>query len=379
MSFPHTGCIKRTDQSFRNREQKEHHKERSVIENISGIDMIADFPTSDPLHLLHLGVMKKCLLRWVEGTKSYKGKLRTREFNQINTTLLRLNSEKPTEIHRNIRELSVLRFWKGTEYRTFLLYLGIVALKDILPIGEYNHFLQLSCAAILCSSDVYKHVIHNTELLDSLLADYIEGYIELYGEQTISSNIHNLCHIKDDILRFGNLDSISTYAFENALGMMKLKLRAMAKPLEQLSRRMSEISILIDSTSDSASNETIELKYPLRSDKSKFQAVFFKDYRLSSQKFGDKWFMDMDKRIIEFKYATTTNGLVLLHGIEIKHKKDFFTKPLSSSKLNIYSAKQECNEERVEVTSKVENIKCKLVCTSYNLEYVFHPLLHTLH
>lgn len=85
--------------------------------------------------------------------KKLQKKLKTRELNQINISLSRIKSEMPTEIHRAVRDLSTLHFWKGTEFRTFHLYLGIVALKDIVPANEYNHFLQLSCAVILCSSN----------------------------------------------------------------------------------------------------------------------------------------------------------------------------------------------------------------------------------
>lgn len=382
MSYPHTNCAKRTDQSFRNREQMEHHKERSLIEDIIGFDMVADVVTSDPLHLLHLGVIKRCLLRWVEGTKSYANKIKTRELNKINLLLSNLKSQMPTEIHRAVRDFSVLHFWKGTEFRTFLLYLGITVLKDMVPTDEYNHFMHLYCAVVLCSSDVYERVVHNTDLVDTLLSDYIERYIEIYGEQTISSNVHNLCHLKDDMIRFGNLNSISTYPFENALYIMKTKLRAMRRPLEQLSRRMTEIFLVVEENVES-SHHTTELKHPLRCDKSKYQAIFLKDFRLSSQKFGDKFFMDKTNRIIQFKYATRENGLILLHGYEVKDKRDFFTYPLSSSKLNIYCSnneqiflEEECHEM---IVSKVKDIKCKMVCTSCSdSEFLFQPLIHTL-
>lgn len=379
ISFPNTESERRTDDSFRKREQEEHHKNMSIIEKIIGVDMIADFPTSDPLHLLHLGVMKRCLLRWVDGTKSYKTKLRTRDLNQINVTLLRLKSEMPTEIHRAVRDFSTLHFWKGTEYRTFLLYLGIVALKDSISADEYDHFIYLSCAAILCSSDVYIRRKNNVILVDTLLSDYVQDYIDLYGEHTISSNVHNLIHLHDDLVRFGDLDSISTYPFENALRMMKLKLRSMANPLQQLSRRMTEIFLVIEHTIDQPSRNAIELKHPINKDRSKFQAVIFNGFRLSSMKFGDKWFMDKKKRIIEFKYANRINGLIFLHGYEIKDKRNFFTAPLFSSELNIYSTNNDHSEECLDlITSKIEDIKCKMVCTSYNSEFIFQPLLHTL-
>lgn len=58
MSFPRIDDIRRTDFSFRNRQQISHHKEYSLLERLK-IDIINQFPTSDPWHLLELGVVKK--------------------------------------------------------------------------------------------------------------------------------------------------------------------------------------------------------------------------------------------------------------------------------------------------------------------------------
>lgn len=52
----------RTDHRFRNRYQPEHHAEYSALERLP-IDMIRDFPTSDSLHLLDLGIMKRYIMR----------------------------------------------------------------------------------------------------------------------------------------------------------------------------------------------------------------------------------------------------------------------------------------------------------------------------
>lgn len=61
MSFPRIDADPRTNDNFRhpeNASQMKHHKEYSIFQELP-INMISDFPTSDPLHLLELGVMKK--------------------------------------------------------------------------------------------------------------------------------------------------------------------------------------------------------------------------------------------------------------------------------------------------------------------------------
>lgn len=54
MSFPRIDCTLRTNESFRNREDDDHHKFYSSIEKLP-IDMVEQFPIADSLHLLDLG------------------------------------------------------------------------------------------------------------------------------------------------------------------------------------------------------------------------------------------------------------------------------------------------------------------------------------
>lgn len=130
MSFPILDSKRRTNQSFRDRTQPQHHKIRSVIEDLP-IDMIASFPTSDPLHLLELGVMRKLMYRWVYGNKSYKHKWSKPLVGLMSRLLLQCQKHMPMDIHRAVRSLESLRHWKGLEYRTVLLYVGVVALKEV--------------------------------------------------------------------------------------------------------------------------------------------------------------------------------------------------------------------------------------------------------
>lgn len=48
----------RTDERFRQRYQPEHHYLRSALEDLP-IDMVKQFPVSDSLHLIDLGIMKR--------------------------------------------------------------------------------------------------------------------------------------------------------------------------------------------------------------------------------------------------------------------------------------------------------------------------------
>lgn len=236
MSFPQTDCELRTNSSFRNRQDPIHHRGQSLLEELP-IDMVDDFVIADPLHLLDLGIMRKLIRIWIEGTSTKYFKLTKRDKIKLDKALLLSNSYLPSEIHRSVRPIEWLKFWKGNEYRTVLMYIGIAVFKEILPVDAYNHFLCLFCAVTICSSGRYTKYVR---LAKVLFDEYIQVYIDLYGRDAITINVHNLCHVSENVERFGHLNSISTYPFENAARHIKLKLKQCDKPIEQAARRILE-------------------------------------------------------------------------------------------------------------------------------------------
>lgn len=200
--------------------------------------MIKDFPCSDCLHLIELGIMKKCLLGWRDGKFAfYRTKWSSKDISEISGLLEQL--KMPSEIHRSVRGLDCLSHWKGTEFRTFLHYISIVILKPFLASDVYEHFLSLFCAVTICSSNEYTKFLN---LAHTLFLHYIEFFGDLYGEGYITSNVHNLCHVVEDVKRFGILIGISAYPFENKLFEIKNLIHSGNLPLSQIAKRIHEIT-----------------------------------------------------------------------------------------------------------------------------------------
>lgn len=372
MSFPHIDDVQRTDESFRERFQEEHHQQYSILEELPGLDMIKDFITSDSLHLLDLGLMKKTLTIWITDTK-FEYKFSNADLNAINEKLSVCANILPSEIHRSVRNLKYLSDWKGVEFRSFLLYLGITVLKDILHESLYQHFLLLLCAVTICSSDTYKAYV---SLAKTLFEHYINQFIELYGEDRISSNVHNLCHIADDVLRHGNLNSIFTYPFENSLGQIKLRIRNNNRPLAQISRRLTELAYVQKPIENSENTESCKLKY--RREDGHFNEIEFFGGAivLSSRKNSNKWFMTDDQTIVEMQYVSQINNQYFIFGEKIKNQNNFFShSPFQSRFINIFVSNGEKIDPQI---YNVKSIKCKMVHLPYKTDIVFLPLLHTL-
>lgn len=163
---------------------------------------------------------------WTGDLKSYPRVWSNSQIIEISTLLLRCNNTKPTEIHRSIRTLKYLKHWKGTEFRTVLMYTGIVVFKDYLSENEYELFLRLFCAVTMCSTKAYTLYLPKAR---DLFTEFNEQHIDTYGEHSMTNNIHLLSHIVDDVEHLGDLSTLSAYPFENALHHIKMRQRFFLK------------------------------------------------------------------------------------------------------------------------------------------------------
>lgn len=386
---------KRTDEGFRSNDCEKHHKCKSPLVQLD-LDMVKQFPIGDSLHLLHLGIMKRLLFAWRDGIfRKTRTKLSAEQIRTL-SKFLTTKCKMPREIHRRVRGLDCLSHWKGLECRTFLLYVGIVALKDVLPYTGYQHFLTFFCAITICESSTLANFL---PLAREMLTHFVNCFKSIYGAQYVTSNVHNLMHLVDDVEFLGNLQSFTAYPFENMLGNIKRLIRGTKFSLRQVANRITELtaatqSIEFDLEKSSSMQsqeltlakqnvgENVPSKFkpiPVNSETLFFSRINFENFSISTDS-TNKWLLTTDNQIVSVENIISSDDgkKVLLYGIEITNKRDFFDLPIQSSILNIY-ASDHFSKENVE--SKLfdpTEIKCKLVHLEYsNTTDVFIPLLHT--
>lgn len=300
------------------------------------------------------------MLRWLGETneKDFGGTWSKKSKGVLNQLLKQFNNFKPMEIPRSVRSFEDIKFWKATEFRSFLLYYGIIILKDHLSIEEYNHFLLLTCAVRIFYVDVYTPF---RQIAKNWLLKYVDEYINIFGSDRIGSNVHNLIHIFEDVEHLGCLNQISTYPFENRLHFLKTRLKQPNKSLQQIARRLVELSLDFDVLFGTSAQEKAypELKFPFKLDNAFVyqQIEVDSNLTLSTRKLSDSWFLTMNNDIVRMMHAIKLNNEIMICGLPVKRKEIFFRTPVSSERLHIFKSDGEMNESSL---FNLESVKAVL-------------------
>lgn len=386
---------KRTDLEFRLRVDKVHHNDpmrgdssdkevgedehstqnitTGPLESIPGVDMVYSLAI-DSLHVIFLGVTKKELSMNNKKLKFpindlLRNKLAKTNHNNIHLTLCSAQMNKPSEFHRAIRSLEYLSHYKGTELRNFLLYHGVVALKNHVDPEIYNNFLKLHCAVTICSSDKYRKYI---PVAEELFKNYVAGFKKIYGRCMVSYNVHQLLHIAEYVSKFGSLDKYSAFAFESKLGEIANMICSGNNPLQQAANRVVEhLELEIEDFKQLQSqNDTLEPKLGENS-------IQFPDFRIKNND-RDRWFLTKNKEIVRFdeiKFDANENFQHIIVGRQILNKCEYYQNP-SSITFDIY---QSDGNLGVPCHWSIGDIENKLFCIQdiYGNQ-IFFPILHTL-
>ncbi|KAK0174311.1 hypothetical protein PV327_010943 [Microctonus hyperodae] len=239
--YPGIGHPKRTNMSFRNRSDPEHHTGLSPLEEIvPELDMITIF-VLDFMHLICVGAMKKILELLTSGP--LKIRLSSRNRRELSRRMISLKSQTIKEFQRKPQPIDCLAKWKATQFRFFVLYCGPIVLKKLLPAKLYKHFLLLHASMRILYSE--RLVMFYKDKARKYLEIFVSALPYLYSEDAQVINMHNLQHIVDDVENLNcDLSKVNCFPFENYLRKIKNSIRTPNQPLEQYCRRKYERSLL---------------------------------------------------------------------------------------------------------------------------------------
>ncbi|KAK5641543.1 hypothetical protein RI129_010090 [Pyrocoelia pectoralis] len=353
MTFLETNAALRTNEKFRQRVYEDYHKGTSILEKLD-VDLVGDV-VLDYMHLVCIGVIKKLLKLLVHGPMDVRLKLC--QIDKINENIRKARTFIPTEFSRLPRGLDEIDYWKATECRLFLLYIGPAVLYGNMRKRVYKHFMSLHMAMrILCCQHL---CISYNAFARNLLLYFVKNYGDIYSKKHITHNVHNLIHLPDDVLKFGSLDNISSFPYENYLHGLKMMLKCSPKPLEQISNRLHEKNLhsIQSSVKENQSRRGIRFASGVSITCDNINNCILVD--------GKIMFID---RIIASNYPAKASGWSLIKYTRWDTYKDFF--------MVFIGLKNDSNLNREDDITLTDNVTKLMIIPLIDQEYIFMPILH---
>jgi hypothetical protein len=191
-------------------------KGTSVLSLVPKFDIINGF-NPEYMHVVLLGVVRQFANLWLDCSSNGKPYYLGKNCKCLDDLIVR--SKPPSEIKRLPRSISnTRRFWKASEWRSFLLFYSPVYLMNLMPRPFYNHWLLLSFSVYtLLQSKITRENILYAEIA---LHKFVSQVGSLYGKQFVSYNVHLLTHLAQSVKLWGPLWATSAFLFEDANGKL---------------------------------------------------------------------------------------------------------------------------------------------------------------
>lgn len=346
VTYPDIDAILRTDCSFRNRSQIQHHDKngiRSIIEDI--FYDIVKAVVIDPMHCVYIGVHKKLVGIWFNDPFD-NVRMSAEQLSKISMFREWLRQYVPSDFVRKPRSVKDFPRWKATEHRLDLNYLGPIVYKFYLNQKCYDHFILLHVAIRLLSNKDFCHKYAN--YANDLLRLFVRASSKIYGDKFVSFNVHCLIHLVEDVKNHGSLDEFSAFCYENKLQVIKNMLKKSGRPLQQIVRRLDEENRVLSSLRQS---QCINLdRFTLQDSHccgpmvegltcvEQFKKLSFKNTFISSCIPDNCVFIDdasnSFKVVLVQNWIRTSDREILLLGRRYLKHEDLYTYPLPSSQFH---------------------------------------------
>lgn len=337
----------------------------SILKNITSFQFVTKVPL-DYMHLVCLGVVKTLLSFWT-GNFGLGNSI----IQRINKRINKFKEYTPSDFVRKPESFTFLSSWKATQYRQFLLYVGFAAIVNIVPDNILQLFLNLCVAIRIYCSNLH----HLYDLAHIQIINFLEGYENIYGEEYLSHNLHNLIHLREDVELHGPLDNFSCFMFENFMQRIINDVRKPDNILQQIYRRQMERGTVEISGNSKEIKFLEHIDGPIVAGYSgiQYSKIKYKNFIINVKSNGDNCFFIKDQIVIAKNIVYKQNKYFII-GHEFLEKKAAFKNPIDSTVLNIFKCSKLSSSLQV---YNIDDISYKLYRLPYKKNaFIVSPLLH---
>jgi len=204
----------------------------SPLMELESFNMITGF-VPEYQHSVCLGVTKQIASLWLDSKHHKEDWYLGSKVNDIDQGLKAINP--PLEVTRAPRSLKDRKFWKASEWRSFLLFYALPVLSGILKKKYWNHLFLLVFSMHTLLHDAIK--ANHVDMAERALRKFVRNFEKLYGAKNVSFNVHLLMHLATSVRNWGPLWATSTFPFESFNGTLLKFFNGTTHVLDQIVKR----------------------------------------------------------------------------------------------------------------------------------------------
>ncbi|XP_052412533.1 uncharacterized protein LOC127957875 [Carassius gibelio] len=187
----------------------------SPLMELESFKMITGF-VPDYQHCVCLGVTKQLTSLWLDSKHHKEEWYLGSKVSDIDQGLMLISP--PVEVTRAPRSVKDRKFWKASEWRSFLLFYALTVLSGILKKKYWSHLFLLVFAIHTLLQDAVK--MTHVDMAEQALRKFVHNFEKLYGAGNVSFNVHLLMHLASSVRNWGPLWATSTFPFESFNGTL---------------------------------------------------------------------------------------------------------------------------------------------------------------
>ncbi len=208
---------KRTTQSYSN-DLKEALQNSTMVNGVKGrciLNRLKHFcPVTstciDYMYSVLEGVVKNFFNYWFSSKYTNEEYSMRKYMSEINKRIAELRP--PKFVPSTPRSIYNYNTWRAHEYLSFLMYYSMAIFKDIMPFNHYQHLKKL--IVFLETILAPKINIDYLNKVEPIIIEFVKELTDLYPKSIMLSGAHELLHLTECTLKFGPLNTINCFQFE---------------------------------------------------------------------------------------------------------------------------------------------------------------------